>query len=193
MASTAIPFVFPAVKLHREWFGDGALRQLTPLSPAIHFGADRILAVGAGSMAASDTDRESAATYPTLAQVAGHALAGIYVDSLTVDLERAARINRTLAALPPEARDTQGEGLRPVQMLTIVPSKRLDLLAAEHEAALPWAIRWLLSSVGGRGRPGGAFASYLLFERPYIGTLIELGYQDTMARRDEVAAFLGVG
>ncbi|HTY98952.1 MAG TPA: patatin-like phospholipase family protein, partial [Rhodocyclaceae bacterium] len=137
-------------------------------------------------------DREAAAAYPTLAQVAGHALAGIYMDSLSVDLERCARINRTLAALPPEARAGQGDGLRPVPVLTLLPSKRLDHLAAEHEGALPWPIRWLLSSVGGRGRPGGAFASYLLFERPYINALIELGYQDTMARRDEVAAFLGL-
>ena len=192
MASMAIPFVFPAVKLHREWFGDGALRQLTPISPAVHFGADRILAIDPGPMAALDADRESTAAYPSLAQVAGHALSGIYVDSLSMDLERVVRINRTLAFLPDEARRERGVELRPIEVLTITPSIRFDHLAAEHENALPWTVRRLLAVVGGRGREGGAFTSYLLFEESYIRALIDLGYRDTMARRDEVAAFLGL-
>jgi NTE family protein len=191
LASSAIPFVFPAVKLHREWFGDGSMRQLAPISPAIHLGADRVLVIGAGRMA-TEGERPRAERYPTLAQIAGHAMSSIFLDSLSVDLERMIRINRTLSLIPDEVRRERGLALRPIDVLHISPSQRLDHLAARHAKALPWPVRTLLRGVGAMNRNGGALTSYLLFEKPYTQALMALGYGDTMARRAEVAAFLGL-
>lgn len=191
MASSAIPFLFPAVKLHREWFGDGSMRQLAPISPAIHLGADRILVIGAGHMAA-EKDRPQGQGYPSLAQIAGHALSSIFLDSLAVDLERMIRINRTLSMIPAEVRHERGLALRPIEVLVIAPSRRLDDLAAQHAGELPWPVRALMGGIGAMNRNGGALTSYLLFEQAYTRALIDLGYGDTLARRDELAAFLGV-
>lgn len=190
MASSAIPFIFPAVKLHREWFGDGSMRQLAPVSPAIHLGADRVLAIGAGRRTVA-TERQQGGIYPSLAQIAGHALSSIFLDSLAMDLERMGRINRTVEALPDETRRERGITLRPIDVLVISPSQRLDDLAARHARSLPWAVRTLMRGVGAMNRNGGALTSYLLFEKSYTQALIELGYDDTMARRGEVTAFLG--
>lgn len=188
MASLAVPFLFPAVKLHREFFGDGAMRELTPLSPAVQLGAERILVIGTGRMAARQGDRPSGRRYPTLAEAAGHVLSGIYVDSLSADLERLTQVNRLLAQIPAEQQaDT---GLRPIQVLVIEPSERLDFLAARHWRHLPIAVRALLRGMGVSETGGGAFASYLLFESAYTRALIGLGYRDALARREEIAAFL---
>lgn len=189
MASSAIPFIFPAVHLNREWFGDGSMRQVAPVSPAIHLGADKILVIGAGRLA-DENARPVGSTYPSLAQIAGHALSSIFLDSMSVDLERMSRINRTLALLPESARRENAVALRPIDVLVIAPSQRLDHLAARHARALPWAVRTLLRGVGAMNQNGGALTSYLLFEQPYTRALIELGYADTMARRGEVLQFL---
>lgn len=189
MASSAIPFIFPAVRVHREWFGDGSMRQIAPISPAIHLGARRILVVGAGRMS-QENDRSTVEDYPSLAQIAGHALSSIFLDSLSVDLERTMRINHTLTLIPESVRKERAIALRPIDVLVIAPSERLDQLAAQHAAALPWSVRALLRGIGAMNRHGGALTSYLLFERPYTQALIELGYQDTIHRADEVRDFL---
>ena len=143
LASSAIPFVFPATELPRgdktEWFGDGSMRQMAPISPAIHLGAQRVLVIGARRMH-EPTGRVAPDTgYPSIAQIAGHALSGIFLDARTVDIERMARINRTLALLPEAQRlDTT---LRPVQALVIAPSQRLDDIAARHIESLPRGAR----------------------------------------------------
>ena len=168
------------------------MRQLAPISPAIHLGADRILVIGAGRMA-QEKERPPSERYPSLAQIAGHALSSIFLDSLSVDLERMIRINRTLSAIPEEARRRQGLSLRPIDVLHIAPSQRLDHLAARYARSLPWPVRALLRGIGAMNKNGGALTSYLLFEQPYTRALIALGYDDTMARRDEVTAFLGLG
>jgi NTE family protein len=191
MASSAIPFIFPAVHLNREWFGDGSMRQVAPVSPAIHLGADKILVIGAGRLA-DENARPVGTTYPSLAQIAGHALSSIFLDSMSVDLERMSRINRTLTLIPESVRSQKGVALRPIDVLVIAPSQRLDHLAARHARALPWAVRTLLRGVGAMNQNGGALTSYLLFEQPYTRALIELGYADTMARRAEVLQFLDV-
>jgi len=199
LASAAIPFVFPALELDRrgrlEWFGDGSMRQTAPISPAIHLGADRVLVIGAGRMHEPPDRRPPNTGYPTLAQIAGHALSSIFLDALAVDVERLERINRTLALLPPEAR--AATPLRPVQALVIAPSQRLDEIAARHQAALPRPVRTLLRGVGvsgqGRDARGTALASYLLFEAPFTCELMDLGESDTLARADEVSRFFGWG
>ena len=189
LASSAIPFIFPATKIHREFFGDGSMRQLAPISPAIHLGAERVLIVGAGRKN-EHHERRRVDGHPSLAQIAGHALSSIFLDSLAVDIERMQRINRTLAAIPPDVRENNDIPLRPIKALIISPSERLERIAAEHAGALPWAMRMLLGGIGGMNRRNGTLTSYLLFEKPYTRALIDLGYADTMARSDEVGEFL---
>jgi NTE family protein len=197
LASAAIPFMFPAVGLWledqaHEWFGDGSMRQAAPISPAIHLGADRILVIGAGRMQEPPGARElSTSEYPSIAQISGHALSSIFLDALAVDAERLQRINATLALVPPEMRPKSA--LRPIELLLISPSQRLDDIAARHVDALPASIRALLAGLGvtraSRGGSGAALASYLLFESDYTRELIALGESDAMARCEDVKRF----
>lgn len=196
LASSAIPFVFPAAQIQQgdelAWYGDGSMRQTAPLSPAIHLGAQRLLIIGAGRMHEPAGRRPAASGYPSLAQIAGHAMANIFLDALAVDIERMQRINRTLALLPDHVR--QDTPLRPVESLVIAPSQRLDDIASRHLASLPVPVRTLLRGVGvgGKGAQAGggsALASYLLFEAPYTRELIALGEADVVARQDEVNQF----
>ena len=191
LASSAIPFIFPATKIHREYFGDGSMRQLAPISPAIHLGAERVLIVGAGRKN-EHQERRRVDGHPSLAQIAGHALSSIFLDSLAVDIERMQRINRTLSAIPAEIRDNSDIPLRPIHTLIISPSERLERIAAEHAKALPWAMKMMLGGIGGMNRRNGTLTSYLLFEKPYTRALIDLGYADTMARAQEVGDFLNL-
>ena len=196
LASSAIPFMFPAVTLplqgSYEWFGDGSMRQTAPISPAIHLGADRILVIGAGRMREPSGPRVMGTSpYPSIAQIGGHALSSIFLDALAVDAERLQRINATLALIPDEVR--AHASLKPVRLLLISPSERLDDIAARHLDALPTSIRALLGGIGvNKGRPGSngaALASYLLFEADYTRELMALGEKDTDARRAEVLQF----
>ena len=197
LASSAIPFVFPAAELaiggQLEWFGDGSMRQTAPLSPAIHLGAQRLLVIGAGRMHEPAGQRALNTGYPSLAQIAGHSLSSIFLDALTADVERLQRINRTLALLSDEAR--VATPLRPIEALVIAPSQRLDDIAARHVDELPTPVRALLRGVGvsgsGRSAQGAALASYLLFERGYTRELMALGESDVAARRSEVLDFFG--
>lgn len=199
MASSAIPFIFPAELLdldgRQEWFGDGSMRQSAPISPAVHLGADRVLVIGAGRMHEPPGARREVLVegHPSMAQIAGHALSNIFLDALAVDVERLQRINNTLGLLTPEAR--RATPLRPLDVLVIAPSRRLDDLAAEHQASLPPPIKALLRSVGvageGKAASGSALTSYLLFEPSFTGELIMLGMADTLARRSDVQRFFG--
>lgn len=189
IASSAIPLIFPAVHVNREFFGDGSMRQLAPLSPAIHLGAEKLLIIGAGRLFEKSL-RQRSTTYPTFAQIAGHALSSIFLDGLAVDIERMQRINRTLATIPEEARQAAGITLRPIESLVISPSEPLDTLASRHVKSLPAPVRFLLGGIGAMNRRGSALASYLLFESQYTSALIDLGYKDTLAIREQVSAFL---
>ena len=193
LASSAIPLIFPATPLYcegrREYFGDGSMRQLAPISPAIHLGADKVLVVGAGRLNERPQENPGLAQYPSLAQIAGHALSSIFLDSLALDIERLNRINLTLSLLPEEHRGKTP--LRPIEMLIIAPSERLDTIASRHIGSLPLPIRTLLSGIGATEVRGAALASYLLFEASYTCEPIRLGEHDTMLRRDDVLAFFG--
>lgn len=188
MASSAIPFLFPAIRINREYFGDGSMRQLAPISPAIHMGAERILVIGSGRLA--EEGRQRADEFPSPAQIAGHALSSIFLDGLAVDLERLTRINETVGALTPEQRNAAGIKLRPIETLVISPSRRIDTIAGRHRKTLPPALRTVLRGVGAMRRDGSALLSYLLFEPEFTQALMKMGFEDAMARRNEVAAFL---
>ena len=195
LASAAIPLIFPAVPLylerHCEYFGDGSMRQLSPISPAIHLGASRVLVIGAGRLIEPPRELPERALYPSLAQIGGHALSGIFLDALAIDIERSARINHTLSLMDKEQQ--AGTALRQIDMLVIAPSQRLDDIAARHVHHLPRPMRALLAAVGGMEVGGAALASYLLFEEAYTKELVALGMQDTMALRAEVTRFFGLG
>ena len=197
MASSAIPFIFPAQALdlggHEEWFGDGSMRQSAPISPAVHLGAQRVLVIGAGRMQEAGERAKLTEGHPSMAQIAGHALSNIFLDALAVDIERLQRINKTLTLLPEHAR--MATPLRPVEVLVISPSRRLDELAGNHQHELPQSIRALLGAIGveghGRQASGSALSSYLLFMPGYTTELITLGMTDTLARRADVTRFFG--
>ncbi|HAT33057.1 MAG TPA: Patatin [Janthinobacterium sp.] len=193
LASAAIPFIFPAVPLfvggHREYCGDGSMRQLAPISPAIHLGASKVLVVGAGRLTEPARDASESARYPSLAQIAGHAMSSIFLDGLAVDIERLNRINLTLSMLPVEL--LEKTPLKPVELLVIAPSERLDEIASRHIGSLPLPIRTMLAGIGAAEARGSALASYLLFESSYTCELIRLGQRDTQARKDDVLAFFG--
>jgi NTE family protein len=197
LASSAIPFVFPAMPLElatpagggMEFFGDGSMRQLSPTSPAIHLGAERIMVIGVGQagnpgvLPSFEADR-----YPSLAQVAGHALSTIFLDALASDVERLEKMNQIAETLTPHAQ--RAAGLRSIESLIIFPSQRIDGIAMEYIGALPRPIRALLQGLGAHRANGAGLASYLLFEAPFTRALIDLGYRDALARREAVLNFL---
>lgn len=197
LASSAIPFMFPAVPLDLsesstggvEYFGDGSMRQLSPTSPAIHLGAERIMVIGVAQTGNPGVlPNFDAAMYPSVAQVAGHALSTIFLDALASDVERLEKMNQIAETLSPGAQ--RAAGMRHIETLTISPSERLDGIATEYLGALPGPIRALLEGIGTYRASGAGLASYLLFEAPFTRALIDLGYRDTLARRDKVLDFL---
>ncbi len=198
MASSAIPFLFPAVALwvdgHKEHFGDGSMRQLSPLSPAIHFGARRVLVIGVGQPQRAGLTARCGGE-PTAGTIAGHAMASVFHDTLQSDVEQTLRVSQTLARLPPAL--AAALPYRPVDVLSIQPSFSLDELAHKHMRELPAPTRNTLAGLGAldtaRSAAGSAaaLASYLLFEPGFVNALIELGEHDAWRRKDDLMAFLG--
>lgn len=192
MASSAIPLLFPAVRINREYFGDGSMRQLAPISPALHLGAERVLVIGVRKSVESPPDRVKVDSYPTLAQIGGHIMGSIFLDSLDVDLERLQRINTTLRMIPEERLQTNEIGLRPVECMVISPSLEINTLAEQHALALPRTLRLFFRAIGAMRRDGSSLLSYVLFEEPFCRALIDLGYRDTLPRKRQILQFLGM-
>lgn len=190
MASSAIPFLFPSTPLwvdgRREYFGDGSMRQVSPLSPAFHLGAHKVLVVGAGQPERAALGGATAAGEPGLGAIAGHAMASVFHDTLQADVEQAQRVTQTLRELPREVAAVLP--YRSVDVLAIQPTQSLDAIAQAHAHLLPASVRRALGGLGA-GRGGGALASYLLFEPPFVRALIALGEQDAYARKSELLAF----
>ena len=198
MASAAIPLLFPPVLLNRRWYGDGAVRQQSPLSPALHLGASRVLVigvthrVGSGPAAGQPGPVIKPPPPPSLAQLGGHLLHSTFIDNLETDLEQLERMN-FLASYQPLGMRNTSEGLRHVDVLVISPSEPLDVIAARHRNALPAGLRLFLRGSGATRSSGSDLLSYLLFEAEYCNELIELGRRDALARASDLRNFLRLG
>jgi NTE family protein len=189
MASAALPFIFPAQRVGDAYYGDGSLRLTSPLSPAIHCGADRILVIGIRDAKPVEATRADP-VYPSLGTLSGYLLDTIFMDNLDADIERARRVDHTLSLLPRQQQ--LSTRLRDIDILMVQPSRDVRDIAREHAHEMPWTIRMLLRRLGVWGRDW-RLPSYLLFESGYCRDLIDLGYTDTMARADEIRDFLCVG
>jgi len=170
MASIAVPMIFPPVSIDGEYFGDGAMRQATPLSPAIHLGGQQ--------------------KFPSFAQIAGYMLDTLFMDGLYSDLERMIRINQLIDAVPPAVRTGALAKMRAIDTMVVVPSKDLRAIAYKHRREMPLPVRALLRGIGGRNRNENPLLSFLLFEQAYTEELIALGYNDAMSERDQLLDFV---
>ena len=190
MASAAIPSLFPAVQLNEGYFGDGAVRQLKPISPALHMGARQLLIIGVSDNATAQgaaPERHS----PSIAQIVGHMFNSAFIDSIESDLETLRSINRLASALPESIRANNGiTDLNPIDVLSISPSQSIDQIAQEHIHELPRSLKLFLRLTGATAQGGGtSAASYLLFEPGFCRKLIELGYQDALTQQDAIETF----
>lgn len=195
MASSAIPFLFPATRLmvdgREEHFGDGSMRQVTPLSPAMHLGARRILVIGVGQPerpGLGSAPGAARATGPTLGSMAGHVMASVFHDTLQADVEQTQRVTQTINSLPTEA--AAAMPYKTIDVLAIAPTRSLDGLAQQFTSELPSAIRDALGALGVLKGSGGTLASYLLFEPGFVQSLIEMGEADALAQREELLGLL---
>lgn len=188
LASAALPIIFPAERIGNEYFGDGGMRMVAPLSPAIHLGANRILVIGTRDEN-PDLPPESPTEYPSAGEIAGYLMDTIFMDTLNADLARLKRINHTLKLVPEEKRSQSG--LINIDSLVIKPSKDLRHVTQSHVHEIPHSVQVMLRTLGGWGRDW-RMASYLLFESTYCGTLIDLGYADGMNAEQEIIRFLTV-
>jgi NTE family protein len=188
LASSAIPLVFPSVKLNQEYYGDGSVHQLAPLSSPIHLGAKKLFVINLESphkQLSQELDH-----HPKTATIAGHLLDTIFSDTLNSDLERLERINNTLSLIPNE--DSKKLPLTNIQTLVIKPSEDLSKLASRYYNEMPFAVRSMLRPIGINQQTDSSIVSYLLFERSYCSALIDLGYQDAMCQIDEIRDFFEI-
>jgi NTE family protein len=191
LASASLPFLFKPTLINREYFGDGSMRQIAPIGSALHLGATRILVIGVtANEYARQAQHSDINEYPSLAQIAGHALDSIFLDNMDVDLERLKKINDLVAIMPTEMRESTN--LRHVDVMVISPSQPIDKIAERYVKELPWTIRLLLRLIGVRQHRGVTLVSYLLSEKNFCRAMIDLGYKDALNRRDEIAALLDI-
>jgi len=193
LASCALPILFPAVRIGNAYFGDGSVHNMAPLSPAIHMGARKVLAIGVNqklkrSLAALPVQVEP--RYPSPAWVSGVLLDSIFLDALEMDREQMVRINRLLEELPEGVTDERVARLRHVDFLYLGPTEDLANLALKHRGELPRSVQYMLRGLGAKGENGGELLSYLLFESGYCRELLDLGYKDAEKRSDEISEFL---
>ncbi|HKR63435.1 MAG TPA: patatin-like phospholipase family protein [Thermoanaerobaculia bacterium] len=188
LASAALPFVFPAVQIGHEWHGDGGMRLAAPLSPAVHLGARRILAMSTGYQRTPDEASQPVVSgYPPAAQILGQLVNAIFLDVIDEDAARMERMNELLRKMAPHERD----GLKPIDLLVLRPSIDLGKLAGEYERYLPRKVKFLVRGLGAKETESPDFVSLLMFEPSYTRRIIEIGEADVEARLDDIRAFLG--
>lgn len=187
LASSAIPMIFPATKINREFFGDGSVRFLAPISPAIHLGADKVLIIGVDPIR-DEVERTKTTHHPSLADIAGHVLDSVFIDSLDSDIERIQRVNKTIKLIPKAVRELQ-TNLRTIDTFTISPSKDLSDLASKYFHELPRLLQFFFKRIGIGSDEGSTVLSYLLFESAYTNELITMGYSDAMRQKADIQEF----
>jgi NTE family protein len=196
MASASIPIFFPPVRIQGAWYGDGSVRMTAPLSPAIHMGAERLLVIGVRRWREPDelqpVRRPSRRDALAPSQIAGTLLNAVFLETIEADVERLEMVNRLVERLSPSERAADPH-LRPIPALVLRPSRDLGQLAGDQYTRFPRFLRYMLSGIGAQAENGSDLLSYLAFEPVYVGRLLELGYEDTLARRREVEAFFGEG
>jgi NTE family protein len=191
MASAAVPFIFPAVRIGTEYFGDGSMRHRAPLSAPIHLGADRLLVISVRDEHPDPVPLPGAESRPpSLAHLAGYMLDSLFMDGLYSDLERVTRINLLIEQLGTVALKDPIANLREIDSMVVLPSQDIRDIAGKHTNELPLPLRLLLKGIGATSRDGRQLVSYLLFESGFTRELIDLGYRDGLDRRDELKAFL---
>jgi len=190
MASVALPVIFPAVRIGREYFGDGSLRQSAPLSPVVHLGAEKVLVIALRNEQPNRLPLEQEMVpYPSLGQIAGYLLDTLFMDSIYGDLERLQRINNTVSRI--SGQPGEELPLKVIDTLVITPSEDIRDIAQRHKSEFPGSVKFLLRGVGGLHKSGSQLLSYLLFEGGYCRDLIELGQRDAMEQADKLLAFIG--
>ena len=193
LASCAIPVLFEPVPVEGVFFGDGGVRLTAPVSPAIHLGADRVLAVGIRYLRSNEQtieiNRHGKMDRVSIADIAGILMNAAFLDSLDTDIERMTRINQTIAVLPPERRAMQSQNLKEIPILVIRPSKDLGRMASDQFSKFPRTLRYFLAGLGASGEKGWDFLSYLAFDPAYVGELIDLGRSDALAMKSQIETF----
>jgi NTE family protein len=193
MASAAIPVVFPAVKLHNEYFGDGSMRESAPLSPALHLGADRLLIIGVRNPKTETAlPYDEPVPYPSIGQITGYIFDTLFLDSLDADIERMNRINHTISEIRGKRVEYQDTELRPIDFLLLSPTRDIRELVEKHVGRFPRSVRVLLKGIGALTREGRPLISYLMFEGAFCQELIEMGYQDAFENENEIRQLLGI-
>lgn len=199
LASSAIPMIFPAQSIKGEWFGDGSMREQAPLSPAIQLGANKIFVIGTGKVLKNESQSlisndvslvHTQKPYPTVAQIGGHVLNGLFLDNIQADVDRLLRTNDILKMF--NQNDSTTIGLRNIDLFMCNPSKKIDEVASQHVHRLPKSILKLLERIGATEKLGGSLASYLLFEENYCNDLITIGYEDAWNQKIKIAEFLNL-
>ncbi len=189
MASSAIPTLFPPVRIHREFFGDGVVRNMAPLSPAVHLGANRILVVGVSANKTNRHERRESKHQPRLPHILEHLINGMFIDVVENDVDKVGLINRLLEQVKDPEQVAEEMGLRPIETLVINPSQPIDEIAIKHVGQLPSAIRHFFGLNSEPIEGGVSLASYLLFEGDFMRDLIALGYKDAKNQAAEIQAF----
>ncbi len=189
LASSAIPTVFPPVKINREYFGDGVTRQMAHISPALRLGADRVMVVGVSANSMCPSKRPSRQEAPAFAQIIAHVFNGMFLDTLDYDIDRLRLINQLVSLVPNDVLEASGLDLKPIELLEISPSERIDEIAARYMDGMPMVLRNLVGGAAPRSFTGGSLASYLLFDRRFSAELIKLGYQDAQSHARQIERF----
>lgn len=187
MASASLPLFFPAVQIRHSWYGDGGIRQIAPLSPAIHLGARRIVTISTRYQPTQEeAEHDVIRGYPSPAHIGGVLMGSIFLDTLDRDVENVERINRLLREVP----GNEHEGMYPIDLLVLRPSRDLAALSTQYEPELPSIFRYMLRGLGTHESESPEWLSMLMFDPHYIRRLLELGEHDAAARRDEIEEFL---
>lgn len=190
MATSAIPLIFPSTQIGKLHYCDGAIRQMTPLSPALHLGAEKLFIVGLSSQRPQGVERRTTGLAPSPAQIFGHLLNSVFIDSMSMDMERLLRVNHTVSLLEGHQELCTQTNLKQVDIFMLNPSKSLESIAYQYAHEFPPVLRFLMKGAGGTRQRGMTLATYLLFEPGYCRALIALGYKDALNQREAIKQFL---